>query len=61
MTVHETAELLRQSERSIRRKIHAGQIQAVRLGEGFGPLRVPREQLEEWLDASRVAPGRPAA
>ena len=55
LTVQETAALLRQSERSIRRKIHTGRIQAIRLGDGFGPLRIPREQLEEWLDASRVA------
>jgi excisionase family DNA binding protein len=39
MTVQETAALLRQSERSIRRKIHAGEIPALRLSE-YGPLRI---------------------
>jgi excisionase family DNA binding protein len=48
LTVQETAALLRQSERSIRRKIHAGQIPAVRLGD-YGPLRIDRRGLEQWL------------
>lgn len=50
LTVQETAALLRQSERSIRRKIRSGAIEAVRLGDGSAaPLRIPREGLEEWL------------
>ena len=51
LTVQETAALLRQSERSIRRKIHAGEIPAVGLGE-FGPLRMDQRELEEWLYGS---------
>jgi excisionase family DNA binding protein len=54
LTVQETAALLRQSERSVRRKIHSGQIPAVRLGE-LGPLRVDRRELEAWL----YGPGAP--
>jgi excisionase family DNA binding protein len=51
LTVRETAALLRQSERSIRRKIHAGEIPALRLSE-FGPLRIDRRELEAWLFSS---------
>jgi excisionase family DNA binding protein len=49
LTIQETAELLRQSERSIRRKIHSGQIQAVRLGDQAAPLRIRADRLEQWL------------
>jgi excisionase family DNA binding protein len=51
LTVQETAALLRQSERSIRRKIHAGEIPALRLSE-YGPLRIDRRELEGWLYAT---------
>jgi excisionase family DNA binding protein len=51
LTVRETATLLRQSERSIRRKIHAGEIPALRLSE-CGPLRIDRRELEAWLFSS---------
>ena len=50
LTVRETAELLRQSERSVRRKIHNGQIPAVRLGDHAAALRVRADRLEQWLD-----------
>lgn len=50
LTVAEAAQLLRQSEKSVRRKIHAGQIQAVRLGdESSSPLRIPADELRSWL------------
>jgi excisionase family DNA binding protein len=53
LTVQETAALLRQSERSIRRKIQRKELPAVRLGE-FAPLRVPAAELVEWLDGRRT-------
>jgi excisionase family DNA binding protein len=49
LTVRETAALLKQSERSVRRKVHSGQIPALRLGAGTGPLRIPADELEQWL------------
>jgi excisionase family DNA binding protein len=55
LTVRETAAFLRQSERSIRRKIHAGEIPAVRLGD-FGPLRIDRRELEAWLYGPGASP-----
>jgi excisionase family DNA binding protein len=48
LTVDEAARLLRQSRDTVRRKIHEGQIAAVRLGV-YGPLRVPADALEQHL------------
>ncbi len=48
LTVDEAARLLRQSRDTVRRKIHAGEIAAVRLGV-HGPLRVPADALEQHL------------
>jgi excisionase family DNA binding protein len=48
LTVDEAARLLRQSRDTVRRKIHAGEIAAVRLGV-YGPLRVPADALEQHL------------
>jgi len=48
LTVAEVAQRIRQSEDTIRRKIAAGELEAVRLGE-HGPLRVPEEALAAHL------------
>jgi len=48
LTVAEVARRLRQSQDTIRRKIAAGELEAVRLGE-HGPLRVPEEALAAHL------------
>jgi excisionase family DNA binding protein len=53
LTVRETAALLKQSERSVRRKVHNGQIPALRLGAGTGPLRIPADELSSWLEEHR--------
>jgi excisionase family DNA binding protein len=53
LTIRETATLLRQSERSIRRKIHSGELLAVRLGE-HGPLRIDERELERFLEPPAV-------
>jgi excisionase family DNA binding protein len=58
LTVREASALLRQSERSIRRKVHAGLIPALRLGD-TGPLRVPLTALENHLQPVSVD-GSPA-
>jgi excisionase family DNA binding protein len=54
LTIREASALLRQSERSIRRKVHAGLIPALRLGE-TGPLRVPLTALEDHLEPVDVS------
>jgi excisionase family DNA binding protein len=48
LTVDEAARLLRQSRDTVRRKIHEGEISAVRLGV-HGPLRVSVDELERHL------------
>jgi excisionase family DNA binding protein len=50
LTVREAAARLGQGESTIRRKIAAGEILAVRLGQGTkAPLRVPSAWLKTWL------------
>ena len=56
LTVDEVAHRLRQSRVTIRRKIAAGELEAVRLGE-HGPLRIPEDALAAHLQpTSRAAP-----
>ena len=57
LTIGEVALLLRQSPRSVRDKINAGQLPAVRIGTGpRAPLRVDRAEIEAWLERGRVDP-----
>jgi excisionase family DNA binding protein len=50
LTVHEVAGQIGQSEQTVRRKIRAGELAAVRLGRGpRAPLRVPADYLRTWL------------
>ena len=49
LTVSEVAARLRLSKPSVYRKIAAGDIPALRLGNGVGPLRIPEDELEAWL------------
>jgi excisionase family DNA binding protein len=52
LSVREAAARLGQSESTIRRKIAAGELLAVRLGQSLrAPLRVPSDFLEAWLYA----------
>jgi excisionase family DNA binding protein len=48
LTVAETARRLNVSKPTVYRRIYEGQIPAVRIGEP-GPLRVPADELEQWL------------
>ncbi len=48
LTVDEVARQLRQSRVTVRRKIQAGELEAVRLGE-HGPLRIPEDALAAHL------------
>jgi excisionase family DNA binding protein len=56
VSVGEVAKLLRLHPHSVYRKIHAGELPAVRLG-GDGALRVRSDELETWLAASAVPRG----
>ena len=53
LTVSEVARRLRVHEATIYRRVSAGEIPALRLGE-HGPLRIPADEFEAWLH------GRPA-
>lgn len=52
LLVPEVATRIRQSEKTVYRKISAGEIPAVRLGER-GPLRVSERELQAWLYGRR--------
>jgi excisionase family DNA binding protein len=56
LTVQETAALLRQSKRSIRRKVAAGDLPAIRLGGPGTPLRFDSRELELWLRENHASP-----
>ncbi len=49
LTVPEVAERLRVSRPTVYRRIAEGSIPAVRIGERSGPLRIPENELREWL------------
>ena len=54
LTPKELALAWRQSPGTIRRKIAAGEIPAVRLGTGpRPPIRIPVDELERWLHKPR--------
>jgi excisionase family DNA binding protein len=59
--VNEVAAELRQHPATIYRKIHSGEIRAVRLGAGHSALRIPVAELEAWLHdpAARTEEGEP--
>jgi excisionase family DNA binding protein len=52
LTVADVARLLQCSEPTVRRRIRAGELPAVKLGRGRSVLRVPRAALEAWLTTS---------
>jgi excisionase family DNA binding protein len=51
LTVAEVAHRLGQNKFSVYRKIQAGTIPAIRLGDGRSAIRVRESELEAWLDA----------
>ena len=55
LTVPQAAERLAQGVSTIRRKISAGELPAIRLGTGpQAPVRIDAEELERWLEARRT-------
>ncbi len=53
LTVQEVAEVIRVSERTVRRLIKRGDLTAYRVGER-GQLRVKEPELERYVDSQRV-------
>jgi excisionase family DNA binding protein len=50
ISVSQAAKLASVAPVTIYRRIHEGQIEAVRVGnDGHGPIRVPREPFVRWL------------
>jgi excisionase family DNA binding protein len=60
ITVAQVAALLGVNEKTVRRKIAAGEIPAVQLGGRRAPLRIPVDKLEEWVYAEK-RPGQVSA
>ncbi len=54
LTVEETAEFLRVSERTIRRMLKDGRLQGIDLG---GVWRISREELEQFIKRGGVSEG----
>jgi excisionase family DNA binding protein len=49
LTVSEVARRLNVSKPTVYRRINEGTIPALPIGELVGPLRVPADELEQWL------------
>jgi excisionase family DNA binding protein len=49
LTVDQVAERVGQSRWSIYRKVAAGQLPAIRLGQGRAALRISEAELDRWL------------
>jgi excisionase family DNA binding protein len=54
LTVRETAERLAISEKSVRRRVRAGVIPALRLGHKGSAIRIPADELAGWIDERRT-------
>jgi|tagenome__1003787_1003787.scaffolds.fasta_scaffold20964586_2 excisionase family DNA binding protein len=55
LTVRGVAERLGPHEQSVRRKIHSGELPAIRLGGRGTPLRVDAAELDRWLAEQRTS------
>jgi excisionase family DNA binding protein len=56
LTVAEVAGRLRCSEPTVRRRIRAGEIPAVKLGQGRSAIRVDAAELDDWLYQAKEDP-----
>ena len=55
LTPREVARTLNVSTATVYRRISEGSLPAVRVGEGFGPIRISRDELECWLFSEEAA------
>ena len=60
MRVKEVAQALDQHPATVYRKVHSGEIPAVRLGSGTAGIRIPAREFEAWLYEAPGGPPRPA-
>lgn len=51
LTVGEAAERLNVSKPTVYRRVAQGSLPALRVGDGYGPVRVDEDELEAWLYA----------
>ena len=59
LTIEEVCSTLRQSKASVYRKIGAGELPVVRLGDGpSAHLRVPADGFERYFEAHTMEPAR---
>ena len=49
LTVSEAAQLARVSRVHLWRLVRSGEVDGVRVGEGHGPIRIPRDSFLRWL------------
>jgi excisionase family DNA binding protein len=49
LTVSEAARFARVSKVHLWRLVRSGEVEAIRVGEGHGPLRIPRDPFLRWL------------
>ena len=54
LTVREAAAICRVSAPHLYRLIGAGELPAIRVGHGSGPLRISERELDEWLNERRT-------
>jgi excisionase family DNA binding protein len=59
LRITEAAERLNVSRASVYRWAHDGRLPAVQLGGPGSPLRIPADELDQWLFADLEAPGGP--
>jgi excisionase family DNA binding protein len=56
ISVSQAAKLAAVAPVTIYRRVHAGEIPAVRVGnDGHGPIRIPRQAFTEWLFGDEAA------
>jgi excisionase family DNA binding protein len=59
ISIREAAELANVSKTHVWRLIQRGEIEGLRVGEGHGPIRIPRESFLQWLYGGSRRAGRP--
>jgi excisionase family DNA binding protein len=55
LSVRETAAVLAVTEKTVRRLIAAGRLHALQLGPPGSAIRVPDDELREWLESEPAA------
>jgi excisionase family DNA binding protein len=56
LTVSEAARLAYVSRPHLYRLVKRGEVPALRVGEGHGPIRIPAAEFKRWLQTTRTGP-----